>query len=93
MTTKKEQYETLERLAEASKWRKEYDRLRKIVDGWTDKQTTTFEYYNNTLTAAYESTTTTSIDYKGLLEELGATAEQVEKYTTRKATMRFKAVI
>lgn len=93
MTTKREQYETVARLQELTPLKKEYDRLRKEVDKMTSKHTTVFDFYGKTLTVNYDDTTTVTVDYKGLLAELGATPEQIEKYTTRTATTRFKAVI
>ena len=88
MNTKKEAFETVARLKELTPLKKEYDRLRKTVDEMTDKHTTVFDYYGKTLVVGYDETTAVKVDYKGLLEELGATPELIEKYTTRTATTR-----
>lgn len=93
MATKKQQFETVKRLQELTAAKKEYDRLRKEVDKMTGKHTTVFEFYGKTLTVGYDDTTTVTVDYKGLLEELGATPELIERYTKRTATTRFKAVM
>lgn len=93
MNTKRQQYETVARLKELTPLKKEYDRLRKEIDEMTGKHTTVFDYYGKTLVVGYDDTTTVKVDYKGLLEELGATPELIEKYTTRTATTRFKAVM
>lgn len=95
--TKEEQYRTLKNLADVARARaeveKEYKRLREIVDGWTGKQTTSFGYYDDTLTAVYENTTDTRTDYKGLFEEFGITEADKERHTTHTPSTRFKAVI
>lgn len=93
MTTKKNQFETVARLKELTPLKREYDRLRKEVDELTGKHTTVFDYYGKTLVVGYDDTTTVKVDYKGLLEELGATPEIIEKYTTRTKVTRFKAVL
>ena len=95
--TKEEQYKTLKALEDVAHARKavndEYDRLRKIVDGWTGKQTTTFSYHGNEKTAVYDDTTDTRTDYKALFEEFGITEADKERHTTRTPSTRFKAVV
>lgn len=89
---KKRKYETLKMLLKVAPYYKMYDELRKDIDEFSGKQTTTFEYHGNKGIAEYEKTHSTKTDYKGLFKEHGITDEDKAKYTTRTETMRFKAV-